>query len=494
MIALYQKEEIRKLESLVIFEALDDELALMTKAGLAAFELLQQEWPDAQTICVCCGKGNNAGDGFILARLALEAGLSVSISSLASLEDYKGAALQAAQACVSAELEILPFVKTNPIDADVIVDAVLGIGISGEVTGVYAEMIEAINESQSSVLAMDVPSGIDVDTGDVLGTAVKADATITFIALKQGLFTNKAPSYTGLLFSDDLGISTACFKKVKPTSQLLNWESMKRFLPRRARDAHKGKYGHVLVIGGDYGMGGAVRMAAEAAMRTGAGLVTVATRPEHVSVVNTSRPEIMCHEVTKPEDLAPLLKKATVVVIGPGLGKTDWAKMLLDVVLADKHPKLLDADALNLLSEDQKHADDWVLTPHSGEASRLLACTTTEVQANRFKSAKKLQKQYGGVLVLKGVGSIIQSKDDVPSVCPAGNPGMATGGMGDVLSGVIGGLMAQGLALKTAAELGVLVHAIAADLAAEEGGERGLLATDLMPHIRELVNPEEFEA
>ena len=272
---------------------------------------------------------------------------------------------------------------------------------------------------------------------------------------------------------------------------ILDWEIMRSLLPCRARDADKSKFGHVLVIGGDYGMGGAVRMAAEAAMRVGAGLVSVATRPEHVPVVISSRPEIMCHQVRTPEELSTLLSKATVLVIGPGLGKTDWAKMLLDTVLAEQHPKLLDADALNLLSEYPTRSDDWVLTPHPGEASRLLDTSVANIQENRLDSAKKIQKKYGGTTVLKGVNSIIYSGNSTPQICPAGNPGMASGGMGDVLSGVIGGLMAQGLAIEKAAALGVLVHSIAADRAAKQGGERGLLASDLMMHIRHIVNPED---
>ncbi|MCB1828182.1 MAG: NAD(P)H-hydrate dehydratase [Coxiellaceae bacterium] len=271
----------------------------------------------------------------------------------------------------------------------------------------------------------------------------------------------------------------------------LDWEALQRSLPKRDRDAHKGRFGHVLIIGGDYGMGGAVRMAAEAACRAGAGLVSVATRPEHVCVVSTDRPEIMCHQVQKSEDLTPLIEKATVIVIGPGLGKTDWAKMLLEKVLNASQPKLLDADALNLLSNQPKRSNQWVLTPHVGEAARLLDINVNDVQEDRDNTAKHLQEKYGGIIVLKGAGTIVQGPEGESAICTAGNPGMASGGMGDVLSGVIGGLLAQGLPLLKAAELGVLVHAMAADKAAEVGGERGLLATDLMNYIRLLVNPEE---
>lgn len=268
----------------------------------------------------------------------------------------------------------------------------------------------------------------------------------------------------------------------------LNSAQIKAWLPKRQRDANKSDYGHVLVIGGDYGMGGAVRMAAEAALRVGAGLVSVATRPEHINIVSGIRPEIMCHSVETAQDLAPLLARATFIVIGPGLGKSEWAQELLARVLQAKQPKLLDADALNLLAQNPVCCENWILTPHPGEAGRLLDEATEAVQADRIKAVQALEKKYGGVVVLKGAGTLVQTEKAKPTICEAGNPGMASGGMGDVLSGVIAGLAAQGLSLENAAKAGVFLHACAGDLAAAEGGERGLLATDLLLHLRQLVN------
>lgn len=270
--------------------------------------------------------------------------------------------------------------------------------------------------------------------------------------------------------------------------KILNWLQIRPWLPKRQRDANKSDFGHVLVIGGDHGMGGAVRMAAEAALRVGAGLVTVATRPEHINIVSAVRPEIMCHQVQNAQDLAPLLVRATFIIIGPGLGKSEWAQELLNYVLPAKQPKLLDADALNLLAERPEKHHDWILTPHPGEAGRLLNETTENVQADRVQAVKSLQRQYGGVVVLKGAGTLIKAQNDEIAICEAGNPGMASGGMGDVLSGVIGGLAAQGLSLENAAKAGVFIHAQAADAVAAEGGERGLLATDLLMQLRRLVN------
>jgi len=255
----------------------------------------------------------------------------------------------------------------------------------------------------------------------------------------------------------------------------------------RSKDAHKGDFGHVLVIGGNKGMGGAVRLAAEAAARVGAGLVSVATRAEHVPAVIAARPELICHGVQAGADLKTLLARATVILLGPGLGQDAWAQDLYQCALASHLPKVIDADALNLLSaQGPASHDNWILTPHPGEAGRLLGCATTIIQADRLLAAQQLHQRYQGVVVLKGAGSIVQGNGAL-HICTAGNPGMASGGMGDVLGGVIAGLLAQGLTLEKAANLGTLVHALAADRAAVDG-ERGLLALDLMPYLRKLVN------
>ncbi|WP_259430863.1 NAD(P)H-hydrate dehydratase [Coxiella burnetii] len=488
MTVLYQNRQIRELERLAVESGIS-EYELMCRAGEAAFKALLARWPEAQEITVCCGKGNNGGDGLVLARLAYENGLKVTVYLAGQRHQLKGAAAQAANACEASNLPILPFPEPLLFKGEVIVDALLGSGLSGEVKAPYDHLIAAINQAGQYVLALDVPSGINVDSGEVQGTAVKANLTVTFIAPKRGLYTDKAPAYCGELIVDRLGLSESFFRAVFTDTRLLEWKGVFPLLPKRARDAHKGSYGHVLVIGGDYGMGGAVRMAAEAAARVGAGLVTVATRPEHVPIVSGPRPELMCHQVAAADDLKPLLTAATVVVIGPGLGKSDWAKSLLNKVLETDLPKVLDADSLNLLAESPSQREDWILTPHPGEASRLLGISCNEVQRDRFQAINNLQEKYQGVLVLKGVGTLIKDESQAYYVCPAGNPGMATGGMGDILSGIIGGLVAQRLSLASAAQAGVFIHSMAADRAAEEGGERGLLATDLFPHLRVLVNP-----
>jgi hydroxyethylthiazole kinase-like uncharacterized protein yjeF len=256
----------------------------------------------------------------------------------------------------------------------------------------------------------------------------------------------------------------------------------------RPRDMNKGDAGHVLVVGGDEGYPGAPRMAAEAALRVGAGLVTVATHPTLAATLNVTRPEIICHGVSSGTSLAALLKKADVIVVGPGLGQSRWSKALLKAVLASKLPLIVDADALNLLSTHPRTRENWILTPHPGEAGRLLKKSAAQIQEDRLAALEQIQQRYHGICVLKGAGTLVSANKSSAFICKAGNPGMATAGMGDVLSGVIAGLVAQQLPLEIAAQSGVCLHAEAGDLAARAGGERGMIATDLMPYLRQLVN------
>ncbi|OGO91105.1 MAG: bifunctional ADP-dependent (S)-NAD(P)H-hydrate dehydratase/NAD(P)H-hydrate epimerase [Coxiella sp. RIFCSPHIGHO2_12_FULL_42_15] len=488
MTLLYDSRQIRKIEQWVI-AAGTEEYQLMERAGRFVFSILQQRWPDAQKIIFCTGKGNNAGDAYVAARLAHEHGLPVVIYAVTPCDQLKGSSAKAALACRKAGVSIIDYHPELSFDSDVLVDALFGIGLNGVLEEPYVSLINLINDQNIDILAIDVPSGLNADTGCIEGAAIDADVTVTFIGYKPGLVTLKGPSRCGEVILNTLDVPMEILNKIEPIAEFTEWERIQKVFPRRMRDAHKGDYGHVLVIGGDYGMGGAVRMAAEGALRVGAGLVSVATRPEHVPVVSSSRPEIMCHQVGEPCELIPLLEKVSVIVIGPGLGRTAWAEGLMQLVLEAPHPKLLDADALNLLSQRPSYSDRWVLTPHPGESARLLHCSCQELQLDRFDSLRELQKKYGGVVVLKGAGTLVKGKADRIKVCRAGNPGMATGGMGDILSGIIGGLMAQGLDLLTAAEIGVYVHARAGDLAVAEGGERGLLATDVLAYLRPLVNP-----
>jgi len=262
-------------------------------------------------------------------------------------------------------------------------------------------------------------------------------------------------------------------------------------LPRRRRGAHKGEHGRLLLVGGGPGMGGAIRLAAEAALRAGAGLVHVLTHPDHVAAVIAGRPEIICGGVVDPDELVVPTRAADAIVLGPGLGQSAWARPLWQAVLASGKPLIVDADGLNWLAQEARARGDWVLTPHPGEAARLLESRAADVEADRLGAVRAIAARYGAVTVLKGARTLVASHDpDAPvAVCDAGNPGMATAGMGDVLSGVIGALLVQTRELAASARAGVLIHALAGDSAAAREGERGLIASDLLPHIRRGSNP-----
>ncbi|MDD4906067.1 MAG: NAD(P)H-hydrate dehydratase [Methylobacter tundripaludum] len=482
-IKLYRAAQVRELDRIAIQERGIPGFELMSRAGHEVFQRLNKQWPDARSVAVFCGSGNNAGDGYIIAGLALAAGLNVCVHAVSYPEKLNGDALTAYRKYSAANGTVMPFQAGQVIDADMLVDALLGTGLDRPVTGLYAEAIQTINAHSSPVIAVDIPSGLNADTGNVMGYAVKAVCTVTFIGLKQGLFTGQAAEYCGEIGYAQLGVPDDVFDALQATATRV----VKTPLPPRNRCAQKGNCGHVLIVGGELCYSGAARMAGEAALRVGSGLVSIATRAEHAGLMNLNRPELMCHGVETAVQLAALLEKADVIVVGPGLGQSDWAKALFDAAISSGKPMVIDADGLNLLAASPTTKPDWILTPHPGEAARLLNCSTADIQQDRFAAALSLQAGYGGVAILKGAGTLIAAEHQL-AVSNTGNPGMASGGMGDVLSGVIAGLLAQGLSLPDAAQQGVYNHGLAADLAAEKDGERGLLASDLMPYLRHLVN------
>ncbi len=488
--ALYRAAQVRELDRIAIQEYGIPGATLMERAGAAAFALIRERWPDAEALTVLCGIGNNGGDGYVVARLAREAGMEVTLLQLGDPARLAGDALAAARRFGDAGGRVEGY-QGLPRGPGVIVDAVFGTGLEREVAGRWRDALEAVNRSRAPVLAIDIPSGLHSDTGQVLGVAVRADATISFIGLKQGMFTGQGPACCGEIRFDALRVPAVIYSREILSARRLDWARQATLLQPRSRSAHKGAFGHLLVVGGELGFSGAAHLAGEAAARVGAGLVSVATRPEHAACLNAGRPELMCHGVTGGDDLGPLLARATVVAVGPGLGRSAWGRALLGRVLESRLPLVVDADGLNLLAADPLRRNDWVLTPHPGEAARLLGCSVTEIEADRFEAVARLQSRYGGVALLKGAGTLV--RDDPgrpPGVCSDGNPGMASGGMGDVLTGVIGGLLAQGREPAEAAELGVCLHAAAGDRAAREG-ERGLLASDLMLHLRRLLGEAE---
>jgi NAD(P)H-hydrate epimerase len=459
----------------------------MRRAATAALNTLQRQWPEARRLAIFCGSGNNGGDGYLLGALAAQRNLSVTIYELGQTASMSDETRLAKEAALQAGVPVSPF-DSSDITADLIVDALFGTGLCREVSGHYRDCIEFINQSLQPVLALDIPSGLHANTGQVMGVAVQAMHTTSFIGLNMGLFTGEGPAYTGTISYHSLDVPDMIFDEVVPTAERLNFDRFRSILAPRQRTGHKGHYGHTVIIGGDTGMAGAVCMAAKAAARSGSGLTSVGTHPSHSAQLISAQPEIMFHGLNNHDDLDALVNKASVIVLGPGLGLGEWGQTCYSQCVQSDQPMVIDADALNLLSTLNTSRGHWVLTPHPGEAARLLACSTSVIQSDRVSAIQQLQQRYGGVIVLKGAGTLIYDGVHTIQLCSAGNPGMGSGGMGDVLAGLIGGLIAQGLSLFDAARLGVLVHATAADQAADIDGERGLLATDLLPHIRHYLN------
>ncbi|EIJ41051.1 yjeF-like protein, hydroxyethylthiazole kinase-related [Beggiatoa alba B18LD] len=486
---LYRASQVRELDRVAIEEMGIPGICLMERAGSTAFQVMQSCYPKLKRIIVLCGTGNNGGDGYVIARLAFLAGYDVTVLQLGNTNQLKGEARLAFEAMLSVGLSPQVFSEKKLAIVDLIVDALLGTGLDREVAGKFRDVIEAVGRRTCPVLSLDIPSGLHADTGKVMGAAIKADITVSFIGLKQGLFTGDGPEYCGKIYFDDLQVPEAIYKQVRHTVSRLPDALCREAFARRPRNAHKGSFGHVLIIGGEQGMSGAARLAAEAAGRVGAGKVSIATRASHADVLNLTRPEIMCHGIETAKELAPLIANADVIAIGTGLGQGAWGKAMLEAIRHVEKPIVIDADALNLLAQSPFRLTNSVITPHAGEAARLLHLSVDEVEADRFAAVQALQLRFGGLCILKGAGTLIADTQGQIAICTAGNPGMATGGMGDVLTGVIVGLLAQGFNPLQASYLGVCLHGKAGDKAALEG-ERGLLPSDLFPWLRYFVNPE----
>ncbi|WP_159970146.1 NAD(P)H-hydrate dehydratase [Pseudomonas sp. 8Z] len=484
--SLHSAEQVRQLDAQLIAAGTPG-FELMTRAAHTAWRALRRRWPDVGEVTVLAGRGNNAGDGYLIAALAQRAGWRVRVLAVGDPALLAGDAALARDEAVAAGVPVEAW-RVDLHLAGVVVDALLGTGLCGAVREPYAAAIAAINASGLPVLAVDIASGLHADTGAVLGCAVRASLTVTFIALKIGLLTGEGPACTGVLQFDDLQGDPGLLAQVSYVAQRLDVSVLPRLAPR-SRTTHKGQCGHVLVVAGDLGMGGAGLLSAESALRSGAGLVTLATRSEHVVAALVRRPEVMSQGVVSANQLLPLAQRADVAVVGPGLGGSAWALGLLSVMASSAIPQVWDADALNLLAAGRCRAPvQGVMTPHPGEAGRLLGISTAHVQSDRPAAARKLAARYGLIVVLKGAGSLIAAPDGRLALCDRGHPAMAGAGLGDVLAGLIGALLAQGMASFDAACLAVWLHACAGEQLGAQG--RGLAAADLPAAIRLLL--EEF--
>ena len=486
---LYAAVQVRELDRRAIQDHGIPGYSLMQRAAAAAWNAARDCWPQLASVAVLAGAGNNGGDGYEIARLARAAGCAVRLCEVGEQVRRGDAATARAAWLEQGAAEPYAGVDAGFFQAELIVDAIFGTGLSRPPEGEALAAIKAINGARdggAAVLAVDLPSGLQSDTGAAPGAAVRADLTATFIGRKLGLYTGQGPALCGHIVFDALEVPEAVYQRLPPRAALLDAAELRRWLPPRPRTAHKGDNGHVLVVGGDAGTIGAVLLAARAALHAGAGLVSVATRAAHAALLTAAQPELMCRGVESAGDLQILIGRADVIAIGPGLGQGDWGRMAWAEACAAGKPLLVDADALNLLAHETRRNEHWVLTPHPGEAARLLGVSTAEIQADRPAAALELCQRYGGVAVLKGAGTLVQG--DALALCPYGNPGMGVGGMGDALSGIVAAFMGQGLDAESAARAGVLAHALAGDRAAA-GGERGLTPSDLIGALRAVVNP-----
>jgi len=481
---LYRADQVRELDRRAIEDHGIGGFELMQRAGAAVFRAIRASNPEAKSVVVCCGGGNNGGDGYVVASLARDSGLKVRVLALKCPEELGGDARRAADAWREAGGALCEL--DGEIEADVIVDALLGTGLDREVRDDYAALIDSINASGAATIAVDVPSGLQADTGMPLGSAVRADATVSFIGRKRGLETGRAPDFTGRVLFDDLDVPEAVYRDLAPDAERLCEDAAERLLPPRPKTAHKGALGHVLICGGDYNMPGATVLAARAALTTGSGLVSVATRREHSLALAGSLPEAMWADGENGETLNALAGRADVIALGPGLGTSDWSCTVWQRLLQSELPVVLDADGLNLLAEHGFERDSWVLTPHPGEAARLLGVDTVEIQRDRFAAVRELAARFNAVVVLKGAGSLVADRGGRVAVCPFGNPAMATAGTGDALTGVIASLVGQAPTpnstrtgtLFDAACAGVVLHALAGEKAA--GDRRAILTGELI--------------
>ncbi len=488
---LYTAQACRDLDRAAIEQLSIPGFTLMSRAGNAVMEAVRAAYPASNSWLILCGAGNNGGDGYVIARLAHDFGVKTRVVALSDPDRLEGDAARAYARYRERCDAPLRWPVEIPDHINLVIDAMLGTGLDRPVEGPYRDAIQAINALDCRRVAVDIPSGLSANTGAVLGAAVHADLTVTFIGKKAGLYTADGPEQAGRILFDRLEVPTGVYRSVESSSgsagHLLNYDYLAARLGRRARNSHKGQFGHVLVVAGDVGMSGAARLAAEGALRTGAGLVTVATHAEHAALLNLTRPEMMVKAVANQPELATAAQRATVLAVGPGLGTGAWGQALFAACVGDERPLVLDADGLNLLAAAPVTRDNWVLTPHPAEAARLLACDTRDVQADRIGCAQALASRYRAVVILKGCGSVVAAPDGCWDICALGNPGMSTGGSGDVLTGVVAAMLAQGFDAHEAARLGTLAHAAAGDRAALQG-ERGLLALDIARQLQQVVN------
>jgi hydroxyethylthiazole kinase-like uncharacterized protein yjeF len=503
-------QQIRNIDRRAIREFGIPGMVLMENAASAVMAEMEKFFDGLghMRIGIVCGKGNNGGDGLALARRLSIRGAAVRVVLLSPFSAVTGEAKINLAILRRMDVDIIQHAAMRSLAdiiswSDVLVDAVLGVGLSSPLKGVYAQAVTMMNAAGRHIVAVDIPTGIDADTGAVMGTAVKADLTVTMGLLKRGLILYPGALHAGTVRVADIGIPSGAIEKENINLALLDRGSAWGVIPSRQRDAHKGDYGHLMVVGGSPGKAGAAAMAARGALRTGAGLVSVATPNAIVPIIQSQLAEAMC--IPSAESIEgtlgigavdELLKAAdamSAVAIGPGLSTHfETVQAVRNLIQSMACPLVVDADGLNALAGHtnilKRTKAPVILTPHPGEMGRLLSIAAADVQKDRVGVASRFAREFNVTLVLKGAGTVVAVPDGRVFINSSGNPGMATGGTGDVLTGMIGGLLAQGFTSGQAACMGVYLHGLAGDLAAKEKGEAALIAGDLIEKIPEAMN------
>ena len=474
--------ECREIDRIAIEELGISGFRLMYRAASFAMAELLERWSNPKSVSIVCGSGNNAGDGYLLAGALHARQIPVQIVQVGDTSRLQGDAKRAFESIAELGLTVT---NDEELSGEIIVDALLGTGARGEVRPTFAEAIDRINAAGKPVLALDLPSGIDADTGGFLmEEPVRADLTTCFVGRKLALATGKARNVAGEVVTSSLEIPLEVFQRVTGLPVIPTNEG-ERALPERLPSSHKRHFGHVLIVGGNRGMGGAVLLAGEACLRTGAGLVSVITHPDHAGNLLTRRPELMVRGSADGQIDPSLFKNVDLVAIGPGLGVDDWAHELLKAACTSTKPMVVDADALNLLANGSYFLPAGsVVTPHPGEAARLLDTSTASIESDRVGAVRKLTANTHAVGVLKGAGSLVANDGQPYAICDVAEPSLSTAGSGDVLTGVIAATYAQLRDPLRATALGVYLHALAGQRARALGDGRGVIAGDLIDALR----------
>jgi NAD(P)H-hydrate epimerase len=473
---IFTSKDMKQVDQLAAKHLAISSYQLMQKAGAAIFSYIQHN----KNILVATGAGNNAGDGFIVAKLALDKGHQALVWSLIDIHKLPPDAQMAAQEYIKAGGKIITQAPDSQFDC--IVDGLLGTGLCRDVSGVFAEAIAWINSQDCPTISIDIPSGLDADTGDIRGSAINAQTTVTVIAYKAGLLTNYGKDCCGQLFLEDLNIEAKTFNQVDSRIYKLDETVLNHPLFNHHNNSHKGSFGKVMIAGGHDGMLGALMLSGQSALQSGCGMVEVVSNAEQAVMISIHCPELI---TANSIDTARFLPTADVIAVGPGLGLNQQSKQVLATCIKQNKPMVIDADGLTLIAQSQPKLSQAVLTPHPKEAASLLNTDVVSIQADRISAAKLLSKTYQATVILKGSGSVIADCNGDVYICPFGYSGMATAGMGDVLTGIVAGLLAQGFSPIDAANCAVVWHALAA-VNCHKGN--CLIASDVVNQLYEVIN------